>query len=225
MSLFGSLGKLVSKGASAVGALKKIPFIGSIPIVGNAISLAAGAATIYEGVQAFGGHSGGGGGGAGGSGSGLPTLPGGLPALPGAAQTTTMALPMPGGGSSMKTVHLSPMMPQDKGTLDAWIAAGLIIPFNQLHTAFRAPKGFRVCHVNGMTIAVRSDVARKMHLVKPTHKPPISAGEWHGLKKAQRTIKKVKKVHGIIKYVHDHTTTHGQVKIAAPHHHKKGAKK
>lgn len=220
MSFFGSVAKLVSKGASLVKSATKIPGIGMIPLLGNvasAVNLASSGMDIYHAMT---------GGGSGGSGgAGLPAVPGGLPALPMAASTSTtqMPMPMPGGGSSMKTVHLSPMMPTDKATIDAWIAAGLIIPFNALHTAYRAPKGFRVVHVNGMTIAVRSDVARKMHLVAPSHKPPISVGEWHSLKRAQRTIKKVRKIHGLIKMVSDHTTSSGQVKIH--HHHKKGAKK
>ncbi len=223
-SILGAGSKLLGSVGSVAKMATKIPGIGMIPLVGTALSAVSAGTSLYE---AFGPKSspglmdpGAGGGG------GLPALPGIASGFAppaggghiGAPITTSALMPMPGGGSSLKTVHVNPQFPQDKATLDSWIAAGLLVPFNQLHSAYRAPKGFRVVHVNGVTMAVRSDVARRMKLVKPTHKPPISVGEWHALKKAHRTVKKVHKVHGLIKYVTDHTTVHGQVKIA---HHKK----
>lgn len=211
MSLFGSLGKLASSGLKLAKSAGKIPGVGMIPFVGNALSAVGTAASLFQlGKDLM--PSGGGG-------VAAMTAPaGGLPALAGGASSTMqMAMPMPGGGSSLKTVHVSSQFPQDTNGLMAWQNAGILIPFNQLHTAYRAPKGFRVVHVNGVTVALRKDVASSMHLARPTHKPPISVGELNSLKRAQRTIKKVRKIHGLIKMVADHTTSHGQVKI----HHKK----
>lgn len=225
MSLFGSLAGGFKALAGPIARIANNPIVqigaSLIPgggLVAKGLGLAASAATVYGGYKALTG-------GFGNSGiaGAMPT--GGLPALPGAAgvtqTTTTMPMPMPGGGTSLKTVHINPLFPQDKASLDSWIAAGLLVPFNQLHTAYRAPRGFRVCHVNGTTMAVRNDIARKMHLVKPTHKPPISVGEYHSLKRAHRTIKKVHKIHGLIKYVSEHTSTGGKV-IIHKKHHKKG---
>lgn len=116
---------------------------------------------------------------------------GGLPALPG-MNYAAAGLPTTTGG--IKTIHSSPVVPTDKASIDAWISAGLIVPYNKLRPALRAPRGYRVVHVNGITVGMRADIARRLHLVGPTHKPPISVGQWHALKKAGHTIKVLNKV-------------------------------
>jgi hypothetical protein len=126
------------------------------------------------------------------------------------------AMTAPSGGG-LKTVHTSPVVPTDMATLQAWQQAGLIIPYAALGVAHRARKGYRVVHVNGMTIGMRTDVARRLHLVAAHHKPPISVGEWHALKKSHSVIKKMAKVN---KMVHA-LQRHGGHKAAPAIHHKK----
>jgi hypothetical protein len=193
MSIFGSLAKLA-------GGIAKNPLVkmgaGLVPGLGTALSVADLGFSAYgalKGPSSSGPASG--------FGGGLPALPG----MGGGPMGVAASMPVPYQGN-LKTVHTSAMFPQDKASLDAWIAAGLLVPFNKLSVAHRAPRGYRVVHVNGITMGVRSDVARKMHLVPPTHKPPISVGQWHALKKAGHTIKIMDKVEKEVRKIARHAT-------------------
>lgn len=218
MSLFRSLAKLGGKALSLASSARKIPFVGAIPIVGNALSLAGGAAAVYEGGKALGVFDG----------TSSGRSPGMLPALPGGAQiqpgqTGGFGIPRgPGGGMQMP--WNDPSIP---GNLK-----NVSLDDSFLHVYYKAPKGYIVMWDGGMPgkgrpFAILKSAASHLRYnngAKVLHrhaKPPISVGEYHSLKKAHKTVKKVQKIHGLIKYVSDHTTTKGQVKV---HHKKKGHK-
>lgn len=205
MSLFGSIGKLARGAVSAVSGVSHIPFVGSalkiIPGIGTALTVADLAANAYS---AFGSS---------GSSAGLPALSartGGLPALPGSA------------GSS-PIVGKRGIFRNDANVPDA--LKSFVISKPDLHQYYRAPmKGYVIRHDSaGDPYALPKKMAQQYMGYKPAKKPPISVGEWHALKKAHRTIKKVKKIHGLIKVVHDSVNAHGQVVVHE--HHKKGHKK
>lgn len=202
MSLFGKLGSLAGKGLRSVSALEHVPFVGTalkaLPVVGTALTVADLASSAYN---AFGPSS-----------APAASPSGGLPALPPApGQTGGFGLPRGPGG------HLQ--LP----TSDPSIAAALkpySLDDSFLKIRYHAPKGYVVMRdPQGRPFAVLKSMA-KHYGWKPHRKPPISVGEWHALKKAHRTVKKVHKIHGIIQYVSSHTTAHGKVKVARPH--KKG---
>jgi hypothetical protein len=60
----------------------------------------------------------------------------------------------------------------------------------------QAPPGYVIvkCPNTGQKLAMLKPVARALGLWKPRRKPPISAKDWNCLKKADSTIKKLKRV-------------------------------
>lgn len=202
--MFGSLLKgavsLVKSGGSALAsvgrAANKIPGVGAIPVVGNVLAAAGGLATASS-------LLGGGGGG------GLPALPavsGGLPTL------------LPGAGA--------PAIVGDRGVFqnDPNIAKALepfAISKTNLRIAYRSPiKGFVVVRDSvGDPYALPRALARKYAGWKPSKKPPISVGDWEAVKRADRTIKKVRKITSTMTKV-DNATRGGKVVIRRK---KKGA--
>ncbi len=171
--MFGSLMKIVKAAGGAVAgvgrAASKIPGVGAIPVLGNVLSVAGGLATLSS-------MTGGGGGGA-----GLPALSGGLPMLPGMA-------------GSNPIVGDRGLFQNDPNIANA--LKGFAISKTHLRTAFRSPiKGFVVVRDSvGDPYALPKTLARKYAGWKPSAKPPISAGAWAGLKRADRTVKTVRKV-------------------------------
>ena len=217
MSLFGALAKVGGKALSLASSARKIPFVGAIPIVGNVISAAAGAATVYQGAKALGMFNTS----AQGQSPGLlPPLPGGAQIQPG--QTGGFGLPRgPDGKVQM------PWNDPSIGNLK-----NVSLDDSYLRTYYKAPKGYIVmwdggAHGVGSPFCVLKSAAAHLRYnngAKVLHrhaKPPISVGEYHSLKKAHKTVKKVQKIHGLIKYVSEHTTHKGLVKV---HHAKKGHK-
>lgn len=125
--------------------------------------------------------------------------PAGLPALPGGG-----GFPMlPGGGGMMEAAAMQQAVSGRKGTasmppltmemIQQLEAAGLMIGYKDLRPAFRSPrKGFVVVHPGGTaTFALRKDVAKAWGLWKPSSKPPISAGDWNAIRKANQVVKKL----------------------------------
>lgn len=190
-------GKLIKAAKGIGGAVakvgrvaNKIPGIGAVPIVGNALALAGGVATVSSMVGSRGGAA------------GLPALPavsGGLPTL------------LPGAGA--------PGIVGDRGLFqnDPNIVAALqpfAISKTNLRIAYRSPiKGFVVVRDSaGDPYALPRALARKYAGWKPSKKPPISVGDWEAVKRADRTIKKVRKITSTMTKV-DKATRGGKVVI------------
>jgi hypothetical protein len=195
MSLFGSIAHAARGALKGVSAVGKVPFVGNllkaVPIVGTAISAASLASDAY---QAFGGSSS--------SSDGLPALAartsGGLPALPGS----------PG---SSPIVGKRGVFRNDANVPDA--LKSFVISKPDLRQYYRAPmKGYVIRHDSaGDPYALPKKLAKAYMGYKAAKKPPISVGEYESLKKAHRTIKKVRKIHGLIHEVNSAVTPHGQV--------------
>jgi len=115
--------------------------------------------------------------------------PAGLPALPGMPMGAAAGLP-----ATTSAGKIAPQFPTDKGSLDALVAAGIMIPFNKLGIKHYAPNGYVVVHVNGMTIGLRKAEARALHLWKAARKPPMSAGTWHAIQKSHQAVKVLKRM-------------------------------
>lgn len=69
------------------------------------------------------------------------------------------------------------------------------IPARGLRASYRAPKGFVVRYDSaGDPYGIPKSLARAYLGWRPSKKPPISVGEWQAVKKADRTIKKMRKI-------------------------------
>lgn len=196
MGLFGAIARNVSKivrpaaGAvlSAGRTASKIPGVGAIPVVGNVLSLAGGAAAIGSLI--------------GGSKSpGLPQLPaaGGMPALPGAG-----APPIVGSRGIFQN--------------DPNIVAALqpfAISKTNLRVGYRSPiKGYVIRYDSaGDPYAIPKSLARAYLGWKPSKKPPISVGDWEAVKRADRTVKKVRKIMTTMTRVDKAVGAGGKIKI------------
>lgn len=184
----------VSPVLSGARALNKIPGAGvalkAVPVVGNALALAGAASAVSS---AFGGSK------------SLPALPGGgLPALPGTS------------AGALATMGSRGIFRNDANVAD-WVKP-FAISKGDLRVQYRAPKGFVVLHDSvGDPYAVPKQVARMLGW-KPASKPPISVGDWNAVKKADRTVKKMKKIFAVTTRV-DKQVTRGKVAI---HRKKKG---
>jgi len=110
-----------------------------------------------------------------------------LPALP--ASASMPALPMPGTvpGMGQRSIF------RDDPNLPAAYQQ-FAIPERELRTYFRAPKGFVVLRdPNGQAFGVPKQIARQFGW-KPAKKPPISVGDWRAVQRADRTVKKMRKI-------------------------------
>lgn len=59
----------------------------------------------------------------------------------------------------------------------------------------RAPKGFVICYdEKGDPFAIPKKIAMMLKMWKPAKKPPISVGDWQAVKRADRTVKKMKSI-------------------------------
>lgn len=175
-------GSLFRKATNVVKSVGKIPGIGAIPIVGNAISLAAGAATAYGAVKGVSSMFGGG---AGNAGAGLPALPGGMPMLP---TTSSIA---PGDRSIFR----------NDPNLNEYLKA-FAIPKAALRPMYRAPKGFIVLHDQvGDPYGLPKNVAKAMHLWKPAKKPLLSVRDTNAIRHAGRAIKKLQHAEKMAKHI------------------------
>lgn len=203
MSLFGSISRLARGAASAVGSVTKVPFLGkalqAVPLIGTAVTAASLADDAFH---AFGSSS---------DNASVPALAartsGGLPALPGSAG----APPIVGKRGVFRN---------DANLPDALKPYAISKP--DLKQYYRSPlKGYVIRHDSaGDPYAIPKKLATAYLGYKPAKKPPISVGEFHALKKAHRTVKKVRKIHGLIHEVASSVTPHGQVIVHKRH--KKG---
>lgn len=175
----------IMRGARAIGSVAKFgaPLIGTVGKVGLKVgmgmlgggpigtAIALGTAG-YGAYKAFGGGSS--------SGPGLPTLPGNA----GGGDAGAMMNPNMGNRSIFRN--------------DPNIAAQLqnfAIPMRDLRVCYRAPRGYVIRHdEKGDPYALPKSIARKFAGWKPAHKPPISVGDWHSLKRAGNVIDKFKDI-------------------------------
>jgi hypothetical protein len=64
-----------------------------------------------------------------------------------------------------------------------------------LKAYYRGPKGTVIVYDSvGDPYALDRKLAIRFKLWKPGHKPPISVGDWQAVKRADRTVKKMKKI-------------------------------
>ena len=89
------------------------------------------------------------------------------------------------------------------------------IPKAALKPSFRAPKGFVVLRDQvGDPFGLPKVVAKMFGLWKAPHKPPISVGDWQAVKRADRTVKKVRKIMTTMTRVDKAVGKGGKIKIA-----------
>jgi len=197
-SIFGKIARGVGK---AVMTTARSGIVKNLPVVGTA-------ATVLSGASALGLLGGGGG-------SNLPMLPasgglggvpmgggfaGGFPALPGSAA----APPIVGSRSVFRDD------PNIAEALKAWAISARF-----LKTAFRSPiKGYVIVRdVNSDPFALPKKLAVAYAGYKTAKKPPISVGEHQALLRADRTVKKVRKIMAMVTRVDNNVGKGGKVKI------------
>jgi len=200
---FGKLLKGIGSVVKTASRVGNVPIVGNVlkavPGVGTALSLAGAATGAY---QLLGG---------GGGGGGLPAIPSGfaggnLPALPGGG-----APPIVGSRSILRDD------PNVVEALKPWAIAT-----RNLKQYYRAPlKGYVIRRDSaGDPYAIPKFLATKYLGYKSAKKPPISVGDWEAVKRADRTIKSVRKIMTTMTRV-DAGISGGKVKVKSKK--KKGA--
>lgn len=197
MGLF-SFGKRLLKGAASVTKLvDKAPVVGSVaralPFVGAAMT------AVQVGSSLLGGSKGG----------------GALPALP-MPQGAAAGLPMIPGANAPATMGSRSIFRNDPNVVEA--LKPYAISMHNLKQYYRAPRGFVIVHDQvGDPYALPRKLAQMARLWKPAHKPPISVGEWQSIKKADRTVKKMKKIFRMTAHV-EKNVKGGKVKVRKGKH-------
>lgn len=194
--MFGAIARIAGKALSTVarGTVSSVRSVSNVPILKDvAKQTAIGGALYGAGNMLFGGKSS----------SGLPDLAG-LPAMPGG---------------------MNPVMGQrgifqnDPDVIEA-VKPWAISKAN-LKVCYRAPKGFVIVYDSvGDPYALPRRMAMWLKLWKPGAKPPISVGDWQAVKRADRTVKKMRKVFRTTTRV-DKSITGGKVNVTGR---KKGGK-
>lgn len=189
--MFGSLlkgVKAIGGGLASVGrAANKIPGVSAIPVVGNVLGMAGGLATVSSMI------------GGGGSSAGMPALPNlqGGPVMPGGL--------VPGMGERGWFSN-DPNIPD--------FLKPFAISKGNLKQYYKGPKGTVIVHDSvGDPYALDRRLAIRFKLWKPAHKPPISVGDWQSVKRADRTVKKMRKIFRMTTRV-DSKVTGGKVVVA-----------
>ena len=183
--MFGAIARVAGKAISTLGrgSVSSVRSIAKVPLVKDLVKQTAIGGAIYAAGNAITG-----------GGSKLPALPG-LPGLPTA----------PGMGDRS-------IFRDDPNIIEA--LKPYAISAANLKTYYRAPKGFVIVHdVNGDPYALPKKVAQWARLWKPSPKPPISVGDWQAVKRADRTVKKVRKIMTTIARVDKATGKGGKVKV------------
>lgn len=195
MGLFSAVSR-VARGATG-SILSATRTLNKAPVVGTALKAVPGlgtALTIAGAASSISSAMGGS--------KGMPAMPAGMPALPGTG-----------------VVGKRGVFRNDANVPDAF--KDWAISKGDLRVQYRSPmKGFVVVRDQvGDPVAVPKWIARKYFGWQPASKPPISAGDWAGLKRADRTAKKIKKVLGMAARVDRNVGKGGKVII------RKGRKK
>jgi hypothetical protein len=77
----------------------------------------------------------------------------------------------------------------------------------------RAPKGFVICYdEKGDPFAIPKKIAMMLKMWRPAKKPPISVGDWQAVKRADKTVKKMKKIFSVTTHV-DKNINGGKVRV------------
>lgn len=176
---------LIARGAAllARGGASATRAVANVPLVKTVAKQTALGAAVYGLGNAM----------SGGGGSKLPALPsGGLPALP-----STM-----GNRGILRNDANVPAMLQE------WTISKGDLKFYP-----RAPKGFVICYdEKGDPFAIPRKLAIMLRMWKPSKKPPISVGDWQAVKRADRTVTKMKKIFSVTTRV-DKNISGGKVRV------------
>jgi len=198
MSLFGKIARVASRtirgGVKTLRSTTNIPVVGSIlkatPLVGGALAAADFAGGLMGGTRS----------------------PGQLPMLPTAAATSGLPT-LPGTAGSNPVVGQRGWFQNDPNIVAA--LQPFAISKANLRQSYRSPiKGFVIRYdSNGDPFAIPKTMARKYLGWKPSKKPPISVGDWEAVKRADRTVKKVRKVMTTMTRVDKAVGKGGKVKV------------
>lgn len=191
--MFGLIARVAGRGLSTLarGTVSGTRAVAKVPLVREvAKQTAIGAALYGAGNAVFGS-----------GGSKLPALPGGgMPALP-----STMG----NRGIFRNDANVPDMVKE-------WTISKGDLKFYP-----RAPKGFVICYDEaGDPFAIPKKLAMMLKWWKPAKKPPISVGDWQAVKRADRTVKKMKSIFRTTTRV-DKNITGGKVNVPGR---KKGGK-
>jgi hypothetical protein len=184
MSIFSKVARVVGKSLKSVSKVPGVKTVArAVPFVGTAMA-------VYEGAQLVNDLTGGAL--TGGSGGSAPASAANLPMLPGSAAvpmgtTSGPGLLPRGPGGSLQMPWNDPNIPE--------YLKQFSIDDGYLRTAVRAPRGYVVLRDNeGRPFGVNKKIAQALRVWKPKKKPPISVTDWESLKRANRTVKKLKRV-------------------------------
>lgn len=183
MGIFSKVARLVSK-ATKIPGVKTVAR--AVPFVGTAMA-------VYEGAKLVSDITGIGQSAAPAAALPAPPQAASLPALTGVTASVPMGttsgpglLPR-GPGGALQMPWSDPRIPE--------YLKQFAIDDGYLKTAVRAPKGYVVIRdMQGRPFGVNKQIAKSFGLWKPKKKPPISVRDWEALKRADRTVKKLKKV-------------------------------
>jgi len=168
--MFGMIARVATKALTTIGrsSVSATRAVAKIPLVKSVAQQTAIGAGLYAAGNAL----------TKGSSGGMPALPsGGMPMLPG-----TM-----GNRGIFRNDANVPAMLQE------WT-----ISKGDLKYYPRAPKGFVICYdEKGDPFAIPKKLAMMMKMWRPAKKPPISVGDWQAVKRANRTVKKMKKIFSV----------------------------
>lgn len=214
---------MVRKGAKVVGKVAKNPLVHAgmsvVPgggLIAGGIKAAGALSTAYAGYQAARNVVGA----LKSKGSPVMTaMPTGLPALPGVGGRSTVIAPgQTGGGlNPLKWIPRGPggrmQLPWNDPSVPAFLKQ-FALDDSFIRPAMRAPKGYVIIRdADGQPYPVLKKVAQQFHLWKPAKKPPISVGDYQALKRADRTVKKMRKIYATIARVDKATTKGGKVTV------------
>lgn len=186
MSIFSKVARVVSKGAKVVSKVPGLKLAArAVPGLGTALA-------AYEGVKLV-------------SSLVSPSTPSVSSALP--APPTAGQLPLLTPGSTtvpMGSTSGPGLLPRGPGGSLQWPWKDPRIPEylkqfaiddGYLKTAVRAPRGYVVIRdAEGRPFGVNKEIAKAFKIWRPKKKPPISVTDWQSLKRANSTVKKLKKV-------------------------------
>lgn len=192
----GWLSSAVHAGAGLARTATRIPGVSalakSLPFVGTALA----AYQVYSAVTS-------------------PSSSGPMPPPPGSGGDNSGPglLPRgPGGALQAPWNDPSPTASQKPHALDD----------SYLKKSYRAPHGYIVGYdPHGRPFALEREWAKKnpyydahgrMKKFHPAHKPPVSVGDYHALKRSHHTIKKFDKIFKLVAVVKHNTDKHGHVK-------------
>jgi len=198
MGLFGRIVRgatsVVKTGLKATNAVSNIPIVGNVlkavPVVGTVLGAAGAVSSVVNAVSGGGRASVG----------QLPAMPGNLPALPGTAGAPDI-------------VGSRSVFRDDPNVVEA--LKPFAIATRNLWTYYRAPiKGYVIRRDSaGDAYAIPKYLAKKYLGYKQHKKPPISVGDWEAVKRADRTVKKVRKIMTTMARVDKAVGKGGKVKI------------